>query len=589
MKFTRLIAVVFLFQSVSFAQDPTVFRANRDGVADQFEGMMLSSLGEPIKDGALVLDANNGFFDHGAFVALGQHAAPANEKTLISSHFTHLATRSSKGQARWHAWMPKPGRVEIHVEMETPDSELETQWKIEFGRDSRVVSATQFGSDAAGKIALDVSEPGKQTFSLQYHSGPRPIKTKIRQIRIVGQAVADARLLRARWRPSAIHTQYSSSTCDRTRLWVFETQSVTKNTHYSPMTTRFGYFGATFAADGRAAGGVNFSMWAAGRQATGAPSVSQLPHLIATGNPEAEFSGFGHEGSGVKIRRWEPYAHHPQSVIQALRLDPGPKWNTFSGYWFDQRSDRWVLFATGRKPVDQAKRRKSDDTTYLRPASFLEIPGPPAQQRTGDQRRTVRRRGWFLGSDRKWHAVDRQTTKSPAAPTNKFIASTDGWLTMSTGGMEMVVTPGEAKLTVSQTARLPNYLQPKLAKQLLVGSVTFNRSIVTRLTDRSATVAYDFADAGPQATATLHYGTNDCLTFVQRELHGTEKRSQVNRQMLASDRTWAHATEPHQVMNNRCEFDLQDLQAGTMYFYRVLVKNENGKSWDFESGSFQTK
>ena len=69
-----------------------------------------------------------------------------------------------------------------------------------------------------------------------------------------------------------------------------------------------------------------------------------MPHLLATGNPTAEFSGFGHEGSGVKLRGWEPFAHHPKSVIQALRMEISPEFETYYGYFYDDRTDRWKLY-----------------------------------------------------------------------------------------------------------------------------------------------------------------------------------------------------------------------------------------------------
>ena len=95
-------------------------------------------------------------------------------------------------------------------------------------------------------------------------------------------------------------------------------------------------------------------------------------------------------------------------------------------------------------------------------------------------------------------------------------------------------------------------------------------------------------DAGSGATAVLHYGPVDCLTFVSRELHGTEKAG-VSATLLSGDRVWAHATTAQPVKGLNCEFQLTDLKPGTRYFYRLLVTNQRGKSWAFESGSFETR
>ena len=86
----------------------------------------------------------------------------------------------------------------------------------------------------------------------------------------------------------------------------------------------------------------------------------------------------------------------------------------------------------------------------------------------------------------------------------------------------------------------------------------------------------------------LHYGPVDCLTFVSRELHGTEKAG-VSATLLSGDRVWAHATTTHPIRGQQIEFQLTDLKPGIRYFYRLLATNQRGKSWAFESGSFETR
>ncbi len=74
-------------------------------------------------------------------------------------------------------------------------------------------------------------------------------------------------------------------------MWIFESRSACDYSSYSPITTAFGYYGATFNKDRRAAGKMNFSMWAASKNAKTIPPLDQMPHILATGNPDAEFSG----------------------------------------------------------------------------------------------------------------------------------------------------------------------------------------------------------------------------------------------------------------------------------------------------------
>jgi hypothetical protein len=63
---------------------------------------------------------------------------------------------------------------------------------------------------------------------------------------------------------------------------------------YAPITTPFGYYGPTWLADGTVNAGFNFSLWSYGRGQE-EPPIEQLSHLLAIGNRDATFGGFGHE------------------------------------------------------------------------------------------------------------------------------------------------------------------------------------------------------------------------------------------------------------------------------------------------------
>ncbi len=549
-------------------------------------GAQVSYLGQLASENKIVLDANNGFFDAG-FRAAGLHAAPEHEKQLIAAHFTHLVapTATSDTTARWHLWINQPGDVIATLTMHVPVAEAGAKWKLRCGDQEHtfVAAATDDQQPRAVSFPFKIEASGKHTVQLSRISNQPTPNTQIQSIRLTGSAIDHSSILRARWRPAAIHTQYFASTCPETQMWVFESQNLSHVSSYSPMTTRFGYFGASFNAAGMAAGGVNFSMWAASRKSESAPPLQSMPHLLATGHPQAEFGGFGHEGSGVKIRNWEPFAHHPKSVIQALRVESENGIDTYSGYLFDDRTNHWVLYAVGRRP----QKTNTAAHTVLRPASFCEIPGPPATQRSGDQQRTIRRRGWFYGDDKLWHVVDRQTssTKKNAGPTNKFIAVDDDWFVMGTGGMEMIQATKEVRRRTSATVR-PVYMQPKLTAELFQLPVQIGDSLAIA-TNASAKVTYQIPNAGANAEAVLHYGPVDCLTFVKRTLHGTEQQG-VSREMLSAKRTWESSTKPVRISNGQNKFHLTDLEPNRQYYYRLLVTNEAGKCWAFQSGTFRT-
>ena len=582
------IPVAFLLCSacLALAGKPQVLKTD-----EQLFGSPVAYLTQPASNGVLVLDANNGFFDNGAFRADGQKPVPEDEKALISSHFSYLTAKNTNdGEARWYILIPAAGKVEIAIYMDVLRPSVGEGWTVAIDQQSKRLRLAEGSKTSAQPTELRfvIDSPGKHSVSLRRDDTRKPSNVKIYGLVLRGEAVAKASLLRARWRPAAVHTQYQSSTCPTTRMWVFESQNISDVGSYSPLTTRFGYFGGSFSGDRTASGGVNFSMWAAGQNAKAAPPVDQMPHLLATGNPDAEFGGFGHEGSGVKIRNWEPYSHHPLSIIQALRVENDAGYSTYSGYLFDERADRWVLYAVGRKKNDA--RKAEAGRTMLRPASFCEVPGPPNVQRTGDQRRAIRRRGWFLDGDNCWHPVDRQTVaiKPKDAPVNKFIGTdSEGWLVMGTGGMEML--DGQRDIRVRIPSRdLPRYLQPDKAKQLFELPIGIGQAHASQVTAKSASISYQLTDLGPTAKAILYYGPQDCVTFVSRELHGTEKRG-LSSELLSADRTWSESTKPQRVSNGVNRFELSNLKPNVPYFYRLLVLDDDGKCWAMQSGQFTTR
>ena len=557
----------------------------------QFESPV-SYLSEPAVGSVLVLNANNGFFTKGAFKAGGKKQVAECDKELIKAHFSHLSTSDKKaGNARWHFWVTQPGEVKANVTMRVPKQEAGVSWNVSVDGETKVVTSqpSSESQPQAWELSFQIGATGKHTLQLEKNDKRDTAGTQLYQIQLTGSAIEGSSLLRARWRPKAIHSQFTSSTCESPQLWVFESQSVADFSSYSPMTTPFGYFGGSFTANQTAAGSLNFSMWAARSKQTSVPPLTSMPHLLATGNPQAEFSGFGHEGSGVKIRNWTPLDHQPKSLIQALRLQTSEQYSTYFGYLFDDRKDRWVLYAIGRKPIEKNKRRKKSDATKpsLRTASFCEVPGPPQSERTGDRRRIVRRRGWFMDAKKQWHPVDRQTSSTKSGPANMFIDAKDGWFLMGTGGMEFIQGKGEVNLDMS-SAEKPSYLSAKKIKQLFEQPVVFGNHTVKATADQSTMIEYEFSKVDPKAKATLHYGTRDCLTFVARRLHGTEKKG-LSAELLSEDRTWESTTETARIRDHKIKFDLKNLKPNTKYYFRVFVTGETGKSWDFETGSFETE
>lgn len=548
------------------SEPPTVISGDKDGVFYK---------AQPAIENTIILDANNGFFDKGKITAQGKAAPLPNEKPLISASFQSLKflAQSEEATARWYFRTSGAGPLTIVLQFSSP-LEKESKWTCTIGSQEKSFTSL----DANQQTTLDFGLPSGTHILALTRKGQSKTDHLLKNITLTGAPLKEGALLRARWRPSAIHTRYQASGCPEPLMWIFESRSVSDHSSYSPITTAFGYYGATFNKDRRAAGGMNFSMWAVSQKAKTLPPLNQMPHLLATGNPDAEFSGFGHEGSGVKIRNWTPFAHQPNSVIQALRIEKNEPYHTYSGYFYDTQKKQWILYAVGNKAP------KKRTASHLRASSFCEIPGPPAVERTGDQSRILERRGWFFDRDGGMHPVDSMTTK-PRLQNHQIAVSPDHWFQMMTGGIEHYQVP--AKVTSEFTHPLPEYLQPNKLAQLRQLPAEFGSSKADRLAKNSATITYQLDKEGPKPTGILYYGEIDALTFAARKLHGTEK-GRTSEKLFASERVWSEQKDTGALSKGPNQITLTDLKPGTKYFYRLFVKNAEGKCWAPTSGSFTT-
>ena len=304
-----------------------------------------------------------------------------------------------------------------------------------------------------------------------------------------------------------------------------------------------------------------------------------MPHLLAAGSPEAEFSGFGHEGSGVKLRGWTPMPDQPDVVVQALRVENDGSYHTYYGYFWDHPSKHWKLYAVGRKWATKPM-------NHLKPGSFCEVPGPPQSQRTGDQIREVQRHGWFMGPDSQWHPMDQFVCKSKDVINKRWYTTPDGAFAMATGGMRYYrfTNPAPGKYVGPP----PDFLGKTATNQLFELPAEFAEPTVKSSTSKTVTLDIAMKEAGKNARGVLYFGETDCLTFAKRKLHGTERSSAVSQSTQDSKRSWQHSVEVKSVNTGGNLITLKNLTPGRTYFYRMLVINDHGKLWDFASHQFRT-
>ena len=564
--------------------------------------------GQAAVNGSLDLTASNGFFDR-CFEAVEPGAATAGDKPFIGQTFGCLKPTSDppRGTARWHLWLLKPGEIRATFFLTVPKAEIGHEWVIRLGEEARTLRATESNGDKPQEqtLVFNTRATGRLLFAIDCTQAPPPAGSRVHRVRLEGSALEGASLLRARWRPAAVHARFQApGSCPSPSMWVFESRSAEKASSYSPMTTGFGYFGTSFQADGTIAAGAgfNFSMWAAGRTATEAPPLLKMPRLIGTGIPQATYGTFGGEGTGVKFFGAVAYPEGADRTIQALRIEPADDGLvTYFGYFFDEKGGRWRLYASAQAPSPSAKSRNIGVLDSA--GSFCEVPGPPNRERSGDLVRRIERRGWFFGKDRKWyralpadagkHPPDDPEAKQDEGPiTNRLVECTDnfaqgGWVALSTGGIvHHLAHPSNRKPEeATEDPPLPDYLQPAMTEQLFALPVEFGESRVEEAGAGTVTVVCDLRKIGPEARAVLHYGTVDCLTYPAKRV---ESGSKVEIDMARPERTWQFATPEQAATTGRNRFRLANLKADTTYYFRLFVTHKEGQSWDYHSGHFRT-
>lgn len=536
--------------------------------------------GQKTTSGKLILTASNGFFDAGIRAGGQSPVKDAAGAEFIGPNFAFIDQWDQPATTlRWHLWIGQPGKIYVNTHLVVDAANAGSKLDYSLGGTHQSLT-TRAASDAkrpqGETLAFEIPKPGWQTLTIRLDSLAGKQVGKLNQLELFGPAATDARVLRARWRPAACHARFSSSIVAAPQLWVMTTRiaASAKVPSYSPVTTPFGYFGTSFNADGTSSGTANFSLWSF---SVGKPKPQeQWSHMLAAGSPEAEFGSFGHEGSGVKLRGdWKPFGNDTREVTLALRGEVSGPWVHWFGYFLDPKTKRFRLYAAaadwnGDKPVRS-----------LNPGAFVEQPGPPDRERSGDLIRDIQRRGWMLDGEKKWHPIDTMDTGKGLAAKH-WGKTEDGWFSMGMGGMVYHQGTGKPVTLDPAAPTKPDWLQGDQAlKDLFQLPATMGPRKINDITRTSAKVhvplsGLDLA-AGEKATLTVFYGPEECLTF-DRELGYREVKT----------RYWPHHSKPVAATDGDNTIELSDLTPGATNHLRVLIESPHGTIWSFATDHFST-
>lgn len=500
------------------------------------------------RDGRLFLTPNEAFFPGLGLANAGTGSVPDVNDLNGGNSFASVEKWDAGDQAEWGLWFGKAGEITISAELG--------------GGDFTLTLGDQTVPVGGSPARLIVPGAGRHSLVITCESARSGARFEF--LEVSGAAASGAAVLRKRWRPAAAHTKFESSSApSNVRLWIMEMDAVPGDLDfYSPITTPFGYYGPTWNADGTVNSGFNFSLWSFQRGAA-EPPVEQLSHLLAIGHPGASFSGFDHEGTGVKIRDWEPLeGRQGQRQALALRVEPGPDYDTYFSYFYAADEKRWRLFGAGNKW------NKGRPLESLWVGSFVEVPGPPPVQRTGPYERRMRYRGWVMDDKGRWHALDRMQTgnvdkETGLTHTHRGVTE-DGWFFLQTGGWNFRPASSEPWVEWKNATAQPadaEFLDPGRLASLTTQPSGIVATKLERAQDK-ARVTFHIRNLGDDASAILHWGEAEGLTLAER---------------------WPHRETVTGLKEGENQFVWGGIPAGKPLRVRLLLKNHEGQFWTPET------
>ena len=513
------------------------------------------------RDSVLYLTPNESFFPMRGLVAAGQSQVPDLENLNSGKSFAWIEKWDAGDVAEWVWFAPQAGEGTITLWM----SAKSDGGTFSMSMDNKTVSFAVKSSENPSSVfscPFKVTNPGLHRLRIVCDKAAAGIQ--LHWMTLSGPCIEDGAVVRKRWRPSAAHTKFSSSQARKPiRLWVMEMDAVPGDLgFYAPITTPFGYYGPTWQANGTVNAGFNFSLWSYGRGKE-EPPIEQLSHLLAIGHRDATFGGFGHEGTGVKIRDWDPLlGHQGQRQVLALRVVPSETYDTYYSYYYVADENEWRLFGVGNK-YNKGKPLKS-----LWVGSFVEVPGPPHVQRTGLYPREMRYRGWVVQEDGQLLQLDHMSggdvdKQTGLTYTHRGVTD-DGWFFLRTGGLSFHKPLSASGVDLSKDNHLkdlPAYLSPEHKESLLsVPSEVTVQSV--EVTPEGLKIDYRIDHLGKAPELEVYWGTQDGLTFVDR---------------------WEHSERIPNVKEGKNEFTLKSATSLNNARLRLFLKNDDGQFWSANS------
>lgn len=561
------------------------------------------------EDSYLVLNPNNSFFPRGeGFKASnddGTGSTYPDSDMRQNKNFLEISQwRKVAEPISWPLMVEQDGDLELFIELKASAEHLnedgdgstvrvllvdqESNQSVE--STCHVTDNSDSDGDAQWKLSIPNVQKGYYYLSLIADNIPRTDVGTLKRLTISGQAASQSSVVRARWRPAAVHASFSSSYLPSgvdAVLTVMEIQQLTEGgSSYSPVTTPFGYYGSTFTKQ-RLPSGFNFSLWAFGKSDE-IPEFIQMPHLLSVGDKDATYSWFGHEGTGVKFRDFDPYENNdnPVQIIgystiwgdKDIEVGEDGYYHHYSTYFYDHVSKEFRLFGTAHDVPNASPRNNY--------SAFVEVPGPADVERTGNLLRTVAHKGWILGSDEVWYPVDTMTTSGKGSlenPLNKnwTVDENNSQFLMHMGDLFHYASH-EDSLHLSNVEWEPDYLEGKTLDNFVELPLEVEIiSDVVEVIDGVADIEFSLNQLLDETEVTLYWETENRLSYLET-MSGSNNTGDYHFEAWDPERSISlTSAELNQGVNI---ISIEGLDQDTKFYFRIYGRNINGQTFSKTTG-----
>ena len=480
----------------------------------------------------LYLGPNEVFFTPIGDLKLG--GVTENDDVLDSrgSEYQYIGRfRQEQDSIEWGFITSNTGAMvaDFFIEGASNDAGIIFSMQIDDNTPQEVTITSEMLNDKHFTLAFsDVSE-GFHVFKGTLIKRSKPASLKIFNVRLSGEAILDSYVVKERWRPEAVYSEWSSSNnLTDVKAWIIELYSDSQLGHYSPITTNFGYFGPIFKPGGSALN-MNMSIWSSGDNEALLP-IDLRSHLLGIGSSEGIFGSWGHEGTGVKVRDWDNFKDNTsQKYVVGLRYEIDGEFTTFYGYFWNEATSKWQLYSVGRKHRDEI-------LSSLKTKAFIEVVGGASEERSNHQERRVNYRGWVRNSEGNWSSLDTFDIPKRKEVSNQYRGiSEDGeYFFSATGGYRSWFNNDpSSQLHKPEASELPVYMRerniadfdklpfvPKITKALITddGMLTVNFQTQT-LNAATVTICYGSENAQTNQVFWENSTTIDVPAGKRRKVH----------------------------------------------------------------------